>query len=77
MVTCPISSLGSDFKVCEGGRDLLIVIGEGIIIGMVVVLEGVPEGKGVFTLSCEWFGGGPNEAWCSSLGHGWSCGYWG
>ena len=77
MVTCPVPSLGSDFKVREGGRDLLIVIGEGIIIGVVVVLEGIPEGKGVFTLSCEWFGGGPNEAWCSGLGHGWLCGYWG
>ena len=47
--------------MCEGGHDLLIVIGEGIIIGVVVVLKGIPEGKGVFALSCEWLGGSPNE----------------
>ena len=43
MVTCPVPSLGSNFEVREGGHDLLIVIGEGIIIGVVVVLEGIPE----------------------------------
>ena len=53
MVTCPIPGLGTNFKVREGGRDLLIVIGVGIIIGMVVVLKGIPEGKSVFALSCE------------------------
>ena len=77
MVTCPVPSLGSNFKVRESGRDLLIVIGEGIIIGVVVVLKGIPEGKGVFALSCEWLRGSPNEACCSGLGHGWLCGYWG
>ena len=51
--------------MCESGCDLLIVIGEGIIIGVVVVLKGILEGKGMFALSCEWLGGGPNEAWCS------------
>ena len=75
MVTCPVPSLGSDFKVCESGRDLFIVIGEGIIVGVVVVLKGIPEGKGVFALSCEWLGSSPNEAWCSGLGHGWLSGY--
>ena len=53
----------------DHNSDLLVVIGEGIIIGMVVVLEGVPEGNGVFAFSCEWFGSGPDEAWCSGLGH--------
>ena len=67
----------SDFKVRESGHDLLIVIGKGIIVGVVVVLEGIPEGKGMFALSCEWLRGGPDEVWCSGLGHGWLYRYWG
>ena len=77
MVTCSVPCLGSDFKVCEGGRDLLIVIGKGIVIGMVVILEGVPEGKGMFPFACKWLWSCSNEMGCSGLGHGWLSRYWG